>query len=162
MNADLDDLGVSGLNIVHLNVARILNGSKFKMLRLQVEGSNIGVFCASETWLTADLPDDLIKIKGYVSTRVDRSWADAGSAKLHKKGGGLICYAKHTINCNEFKYAFLNTSCKDLAMQWMSLENSNLRRIILINVYRPPQGNYRTACTLISDAIKAADLKFSC
>ena len=53
----------------------------------------------------------------------------------------------------------LNQSCKDREMQWLTIESSDMRRIIIINVYRPPQGDYKNACRQINNAIQAADLK---
>ena len=150
-------LGGKGLKLVHINVSSILGAHKFEMLRQHVEGSDADVFCASETWLTQDVPNELIKIRGFSTMRVDRTWSVEGDKA--KKGGGLICYVKEGIACNEFKYAFLNNSCKDLEMQWVTLESGRMRRIVLINIYRPPQGNYRVACKMISEAIKEADLK---
>ena len=60
---------------------------------------------------------------------------------------------------NEFRYEDLNCSCRDLEMQWVSLEAKNMRRVVIINIYRPPQGDYKKACKLIHEAIKNANLK---
>ena len=37
-----------------------------------------------------------------------------------------------------------------------------MRKIVVINVYRPPQGNYKIACKLIHEAITEANLKDNC
>ena len=60
---------------------------------------------------------------------------------------------------NESRYERLNLSGADLEMQWVSLDMKNMRRIIIINIYRPPKGDYKRACKLISEAIREADLK---
>ena len=39
------------------------------------------------------------------------------------------------------------------------LDIKNMRKVVLINVYIPPQGSYKTACKQLLDAIKGADLK---
>ena len=57
---------------------------------------------------------------------------------------------------NEFRYAHLNNSSRDLEMQWVSLEVKNMRRMIIVKIYRPPQGGYKAACKLIHNAIKGA------
>ena len=44
-------------------------------------------------------------------------------------------------------------------MKWIELNIKNMRRIVIVAVYRPPQGDYKAACKLINDAILAADLK---
>ena len=158
----LDDINLAdaaGLNIAHLNVASILGAHKFEMLRKQLESSHIDIFCASETWLTVNIPNALIDVKGFGIARVDRGWADVDAAKSVKRGGGLICYVREGLVMNEFRYEKLNQSCRDVEMQWVSLEMPHMRRIVIVNVYRPPQGSYRKACKLIHDVIKEADLK---
>ena len=90
---------------------------------------------------------------------VYRSWIEGADRNKPKKGGGLICYVKKGLTCHEFKYAGLNKSCRDIEMQWITLEFENMRRIVIVNVYKPPQGNYKTACKIISDAIRDANLK---
>ena len=81
-------LNKEGLNIVHLNVASMLGAHKFEMLRKQVEGSHISVFCASETWLNEGIPDRLIAIKGYNQARRDRDWKNSESDRGPKKEVG--------------------------------------------------------------------------
>ena len=160
-NDDDDDdmLSAGGINIAHLNVASILGAHKFEMLKKQVELSNLGVFCASESWLSANIPDNLVAIDGFNSARLDRSWRENETDIDPKKGGGLICYARQNLRLNEFRYAKLNHSNCNLEMQWVSLDMPHMRRIVLINIYRPPQGDYKKACKLIHNAIKDADLK---
>ena len=60
---------------------------------------------------------------------------------------------------NKFRYLKPNQSCRDLEMQSISIEQSHMRRIVVINVYRPPQGDSKRACKLIHDSIKEANLK---
>ena len=138
----LDDINLvdaAGLTITHLNVASILGAHKFEMLRKQVENSHIDIFCASETWLHCNVPNALIELKGYNIARVDRNWKERVTNDPVKRGGGLICYVKEKLVMNEFRYEKLNQSCRDLEMQWVSLEMPHMRKIVLINVYRPPQ-----------------------
>ena len=71
----------------------------------------------------------------------------------------MICYTSDKLNTNEFRYQHLNKSSRDLEMQWISVEHTNMRRIVVINVYRPPQGDYKKACKLIHDSIAEANLK---
>ena len=143
MEDEVGDLGAERLHIVHINVASILSSNTFEMLRQQVVMSNFDMFCASETWLTDGVPDDIIKINGFVHLRLDRSWADIRVRNGCKKGGGLICYTRDTLTCNEFRYALLNKSCRDLEMQWVSLENNNMRRIVIINIIGRPRETTR-------------------
>ena len=148
-----------GLNIAHLNVGSILGAHKFEMLKKQVETSELSVFCASETWLHKGIPNGLITFNGYNQTRVDRSWRDDPVSTEAKRGGGLICYVKSGLVMDEFSYAHLNKSSRDIEMQWVSLDIKNMRKIVIVNVYRPPQGDYKSACRAIHNAISDANLK---
>ena len=114
----------------------------------------------SESWLTEAIPNKSIKIEGYDTTRLDRSWNDNSEGGFHppKKGGGLICYVKEGIKYSDSKHKHLNISCKDLEMMWINVSIDNVRPIVVVNVYRPPQGNC-TRCELISNAFDRADLK---
>ena len=44
-------------------------------------------------------------------------------------------------------------------MRWLLLSFPNMRDIVIVNVYRPPQGDYKKCCTLISDAFDKAKLR---
>ena len=91
--------------------------------------------------------------------RLDRAWSNNGDNALAKRGGGLACYINKGINHSDTEYKGLNTSTKDLEMQWVSIKLHNVRPIVLINVYRPPQGDYKKCCALISEALLKANLK---
>ena len=91
--------------------------------------------------------------------RLDRGWKENIGATKAKKGGGLICYVNDSLTMNEFKYEHLNQSTKELEMQWVLLDMKNMRKIVIVNIYRPPQGDFRAACNSISNAIRDADLK---
>ena len=146
-NAEADVLSSGGINMVHLNVGSMLGAGKLEMLRKQIETGVVDVFCASETWLNEGVPDGLVLFNGFKLARLDRAWADDAN-----KG-------KPNLIFNEFRYSFLNHSSKDLEMQWISLEIQSMKRVVVINVYRPPQGDYKKACRLNNDALVSADLK---
>ena len=118
------------------------------------------VFCASETWLNEGIPNSHVAVGDFNLIRHDRAWR-AGNAKRNvaKKGRGLVCYIKKGIMFNADRYDHLNCSVRGLEMQWILLENKNMRRLVIINVYRPPQGDYKNACKLINDALTKANLK---
>ena len=44
-------------------------------------------------------------------------------------------------------------------MQWVAINLTNVRPIVVVNIYRPPKGDYKKCCTLISDAFMKANLK---
>ena len=148
-----------GLHLAHLNVRSVFGGRKLEMLKNQIGNSEINVFTLSETWLNKSILDKIMDIPSYTITRLDRSWAEPGNINTTKRGGGLASYIKNGLNFSDTKYAKLNTSCKDLEMQWLELSPKNMRPILIINIYRPPQGNYKTCCELISESFSHANIR---
>ena len=70
-----------------------------------------------------------------------------------------MCYVKEGIKFSDSKLKHLNTSCKDVEMLWLKVSIENVRPIVIVNIYRPPQGNHKNCCELISNAFDRADLK---
>ena len=149
-----------GLNLVHLNVRSLMGGHRFDMIRHQIESSRVDIFTISESWLTTAIPDRVIECMNYNVVRLDRKWNDEGRDNLFpKRGGGVACYIKSDIKYSETKFELLNKSCRDLEMLWVSIEIDNMRPLVVITVYRPPQGDYKKCNTLLNEALERANLK---
>ena len=146
-----------GFHIAHLNVRSLLGRYKADMLKHQIEHSKVDVFTVSESWLTPAIPDSQVALQDYSVTRVDRRWGDEGDAGA-KKGGGVLSFIKEGIGFSDDKFRDLNVSSKDLEMQWILLTIPNVRPMVIINVYRPPQGDYKKCCSLLSNAFDKAAL----
>ena len=146
-----------GLNIAHLNVRSILGGHKFEMIRNQIESSDIDVFTLSESWLSTAIPDRVVECMNYNMVRLDRQWNEKGDNSTPKRGGGLLTYIKAKIKYSDTKYEQLNISCKDVEMLWVALEIDNLRPIVVVSIYRPPQGDSKKCNT--NEAFERANLK---
>ena len=43
----------------------------------------------TETWLNANIIDEMLNLKGYYLTRNDRKWSDVADHDKIKKGGGV-------------------------------------------------------------------------
>ena len=155
----MDSLKGAGLKLAHLNVGSLLAANKFEMFKEQVESSGVDIFGISESWLTESIPDNFIKLKGYNIARLDRSWRDDGRKGDSKRGGGLVCYTRNSLQVWDTKYNHLNCSSRDIEMHWLEVRIPNLRSIVVLNVYRPPQGDYKAACKIISESIVKANLK---
>ena len=150
-----------GLHIAHLNVRSLVGGHKLDMLKHQIKESGIKIFTMSETWLTEAIPNKVIEIDGFETVRLDRSWRDGNEREKGdpKRGGGLACYIDKDYKYSEAMYKHLNVSCKDLEMLWVRLLIDNVRPIVIVTVYRPPQGSYLSCCEKINEAFDRADLK---
>ena len=148
-----------GLHIAHLNVRSMFGGHKFDMLKQQIKLSGVSVFTLSETWLNNTIPNNLLEIEEYTLVRADRAWGETNGGKMYKRGGGLACYIKKDIKFSESKLAHLNVSSQELEMLWINLSLDNVRPIVIVTIYRPPQGNYTKCCDIISEAFERANLK---
>ena len=59
---------------------------------------------------------------------------------------------------SEYKYLHLNTNCRDLESQWISIKQNIGREIILVNCYRPPQGDIEVCLRLLEERLVEFDL----
>ena len=135
-----------GFKIVHINIRSL--PKKADQLRLILQNSNIDIFTLSETWLHDKIDTQLIHIPGYDITRLDRK-----PTPFKKRGGGLLIYSKKSLNVNV--HQLQTTSTKDLEIQWIRIERSHAKDILLANMYRPPTGNLSQAIKLIGKDIAA-------
>ena len=148
-----------GFHIAHLNVRSLMGGQKLEMLKNQIGESDVDFFTLSETWLTDAIPDGIINLPSYTLCRADRSWNGANNGDAPKRGGGLLCYVKKGLKFSDTNYAHLNISCSDLEMQWVEINLEHVRPIVVVNVYRPPQGDYKKCCELIVEAFERSVFK---
>ena len=149
----------SGLHFIHLNVRSLLSKGKFENLNIQILNSQAHIITISETWLLSTCDSKLINILGYNFMRLDRNWSPDG--QNIKKGGGLGIYVKDGIEYNDTIFSNNNNSNSDIEMQWIEIKIKNMKRILLINVYRPPSGIYKNFCNNIYDAVSNSTIKDS-
>ena len=136
----LDDIKLAkGIHIAHLNIRSVTN--KWDVFKAQFSSSNLHILGLSETWLNDKLPDGLYRLSNdYTLLRNDRKWFENGSNKP-KKGGGLALFLKNSLTFSDLDFNHLNTSSVDIESQWVAVQQSNNKTILVGNIYRPPQGN---------------------
>ena len=139
-----------GLNFLHMNIRSLYCKNKFEMFKLQLLSSGIHIFGISESWLKKEIPSSLLDINGFNICRLDRSWSEHGKLK---KGGGLCIYIKNDLVFSEQKYSQLNLSSKDIEIQCISLNQPKLREIVVVNIYRPPQGKVKEFCVKLNERL---------
>ena len=142
-----------GLHFVHLNTRSLWN--KFDQVRQLLHDSNISVFGISESWLNENFDQRLIEIPQYSCIRNDRFWSENGINI--KKGGGVCCYIKNSLIYSENEFQNFNKSTKNIEMQLISINQPHLKKIVLINLYRPPQGNTTEFCNTLHDTVISID-----
>ena len=140
---------VKGLHFSHINIRSLLN--KFDIVKQTVVESDVPIVAFSESWLTSNIPNNMIEIPGYSCNRLDRSWLENGNIK---KGGGVCCYIKSEICHSASDFNELNCSSKDIEICWITLNIPLCRRIVLGIVYRPPQGNVKKFCDTMDEHIE--------
>ena len=70
-----------------------------------------------------------------------------------KSGGGLGIYHRDSLDVNPDEFAHLNVSNPTIEVQWVVITRPHTKRILLGNVYRPPDGNLTEALELLNDAL---------
>ena len=132
--------GVKGLHYIHGNIRSLFN--KINQLKLYLVDSNISCLGLSETWLTNTIPDNMLYIPGYSLLRLDRSWLNPQGQI--KKGGGVCCYINTNMKFTHQEFDDLNCSNKDIEIHHILIEQPAIKKCILLNIYRPPQGSIDT------------------
>ena len=77
-----------------------------------------------------------------------------------KKGGGICCYINNDIQFSKTSLEHLNVSSQDAELLHILIEQPHIKKCILINGYRPPQGNVDNFIDRISDNITHIYTKF--
>ena len=146
MDSLLENLG-KGLHFMHLNIRSILAKGKFDMLKAQIINSNLSIFTISETWLNQKIPTSMISIPGFSTVRLDRP------TSLKSRGGGLLTYISNDLSYDDNNFNHLNLVNSDIELQCLSLDLEHVRQMIVINIYRPPQGSISKFIETLSDTL---------
>ena len=136
--------------MAHLNIRSLWN--KFDTVKQMVITSGIDMISFSETWLNDAMSSNILDIPGYTCYRHDRSWKENN---VVKKGGGLCSYVKDATQVSHMEFIEFNMSTIDIELFWISLILPNCKKIIIGNVYRPPQGNTKSFCDSIDSKLTA-------
>ena len=88
--------------------------------------------------------NSLIQMEGYTLTMQDRSHTHNTRAK---NGGGLAIYSSSDISIDTNSLQHLNTCNDHIESQWVILRPTNMKKIALGNIYRPPSGDQQIFIT---------------
>ena len=142
--------GLPGFKIGHLNIRSLTH--KIEHLRMDLPTSGLDVFTLSETWLNTTTEDKLLTVTGYQLARADRQVKLPNGQT--KKGGGLGIYYKNNLTVDTITHTNLGYSNSNLELQWATVDRPHAKKILIGNIYRPPEGNLNEAIELIEQAIK--------
>ena len=143
-------LSQKGFKIFHLNIRSLV--PKLDQLKILLEYNDVDIFSISETWLHEGISSNILSIPGYVFVRLDREVV--GHEHQVKRGGGLGVYYNPNLSCDKDVFSDRNVSSKDLELQVLQFTRKNARKIVLFNVYRPPNGLTDVALDHIDNAIQ--------
>ena len=145
--------GWPGFKIVYLNVRSLV--SKIEQLRLDLPASGIDVMSISESWLHTDIEEKLTTIPNYNIIRHDRRTKRANGHT--KAGGGLCLYYRESLQVDYNKLRHLNISNNVIEVQWVVITRPHTKKILLGNVYRPPDGNLKEAFKQLGEALDGVE-----
>lgn len=145
----LNELGdLKGFMVSHINIRSCL--PKIELVRAEISNIDLDVICISESWLKSSIPDTLVAINGFVLERHDRNYRHSS-----KQGGGVCIYIKASINYLPHKQHWISNA--DIEMMCLILLPANARKMVIINIYRPPKGNLLSAIDHIKNLVGEID-----
>ena len=118
---------------------------------MDLPSSGIDILSISESWLHNDIEEKLTTIPNYNIIRHDRRTKRANGHT--KTGGGLCIYHRDSLQVDYSKMSHLNISNGILELQWVIITRPHTKRILMGNVYRPPDGNLKEAFEQLGDAL---------
>lgn len=144
---------LKGIKVLSVNVCSLCN--KWNIVNFELLDNCIDVICCNETWLTDSIPDLLVSCNMYQLFRLDRNYNN--STGVSKKGGGLCCYIKRSYSVDTQSYANLNHSTMDLELQCLQVRIGGNKPLLIVNLYRPPQGNMKSAINILNSVFETLD-----
>jgi hypothetical protein len=105
----------------------------------------------SETWLNIQTEERLVSVPGYKFHRADRQLRSTNGQI--KSGGGLGIYCKQEHQLNTAELMGHKQSGPHLELQWAILTWPHTNKILLGNVYRPPDGSQAEAVEQLNNSL---------
>ena len=113
---------------------------------------SLGVFCITESWLSAKVPDQCISMQGFNTFRRDRQ-----DGRAH---GGIFCYISETIPVYK---VWSDLDIQHLETIWVTIRPCHMPRdfshITIAVVYHPPGSNDRDMCNHIMHCVDSIQQK---
>lgn len=126
------------VRVAHLNVRSLC--PKINHIKHILQSENISVLGITETWLSNQIPTDLVEIEGYDFFRVDRG----------SRGGGVGIYVLSSLKPSIiFRENQINAHLENI---WLSLHIFNIDIKIGV-LYRPPNNNNLQASIQMIDML---------
>ena len=105
------------------------------------------------------LADNLISIPNYVVYRYDRQTLRTDVPNMVKRGGGLAAYIREEIHLDSTGLLHLNKSNEDIELQCLIIRPPSQKQYLLMNVYRPPSGDFQLFLDTLTDTLDQIALR---
>lgn len=96
-----------------------------------LENEKIRILALSESWRSAEIPNDVVRINNYKIYRQDREGK--------RKGGGLCIYIHKKLKVNTLEYSHLNHRNKDIEALILNVQQKYTKSFNVVATYRPPR-----------------------
>ena len=137
---------VRGFKVGHLNVNRLFN--KLDSVKELIDKYSFDILALSETWLTSEIWDNEISIKGYSIVRKDRQ----DSSKVC--GGGVLIYVRDGIPfIRQTDFVEDNFECL-----WIQINRRFCKPMAVSVVYRPGYFNIEDFTNALTRILDNTDL----
>ena len=96
----------------------------------------------------------MIHFVGYTVFRLDRKWNDTKNT-APKKVGGLCMYVNKELNVRTGHLNHIERGSSDIELE---ISYVNRKNVIVLNLYRPPQGKVEIFLEKLEQAINSIDI----
>lgn len=130
---------VNSLNVCHINARSLLN--KIDIFRSIFEGTGVHIIMVSETWLSSDISDTMVRIPGYKVYRNDRrTMTTGGGVALYIRIGipATIVYNSENDEDIEMLLVRIKTSSTNFLLGCIYIVNPTTRRLQLLKSFLSP------------------------
>lgn len=132
---------MSELRVAHINIRSIV--PKFHLLSRFIVTYKYDIVVISETWLSANIPDDAISLQGFALVRRDRA----------TRGGGVCIYYRSHLRAT---YIPCETSFEQA---WVGFQLGN-RKVAVGVFYNPPDEYYKSFCDKFEEQFTILSLNY--
>ena len=142
---DPNNLGfdIDAFKVGSVNINSILCQSRLSQIETIIKKNNFSCFAIQETKLTDNVDPSCYKINDYTCFAKNR--------KNNVHGGGLITYVRSDLICRQLSN--FESNCDTLEHICLEIFCQN-KRIILNNLYRPPNGHKATFLANLSKVLE--------
>lgn len=128
----LPRISESRLLLAHVNVQSLLASTHLTDFKELFREFPCNIICISESWLSPDIPDDMVGLDDYVIFRNDR---------IGRMGGGVAMYVHRSFKSRIVASSERQYSGKPEYL-FVEVNSQSHPKILIAVVYRPPKAGY--------------------